>query len=173
MKKILSRIERKVCSILLKNWFFSRYSRFLYKRLGVRGTKYYHLSSDITFIGDYKNLIMEKGSTIRNGSFIAANREIRIGVNTGVAYQVTLLTAANPNGPLNSLSKKYPKIRESIYIGDNSWIGARATILPGISIGNFCVVAAGSVVTKDVPDYTVVAGVPAKPVKQLNPQDFE
>lgn len=42
-----------------------------------------------------------------------------------------------------------------------------------IKIGNYCVIAAGSVVTRDVPDYTVVAGIPAKPVKKLDPKVFE
>jgi acetyltransferase-like isoleucine patch superfamily enzyme len=45
--------------------------------------------------------------------------------------------------------------------------------LPGVTIGNYCVVAAGAVVTKDVPDYTVVAGVPATKVKELDPKIFD
>ena len=54
-----------------------------------------------------------------------------------------------------------------VVIGDDVWIGANAVILPGVTIGRHCVVAAGAVVTKDVPDNTVVAGVPAKVIKTL------
>ena len=54
-----------------------------------------------------------------------------------------------------------------VVIGDDVWIGANAVILPGVTIGRHCVVAAGAVVTKDVPDNSVVAGVPAKILKQL------
>ena len=52
----------------------------------------------------------------------------------------------------------------AVVIGDDVWMGARAMVMPGVRIGNGCVVAAGSVVTKDVPDLSVVAGVPAKVV---------
>ena len=53
-------------------------------------------------------------------------------------------------------------------IGDDVWIGANAVILPGVTIGSHCVVAAGAVVTKDVPDNCVVGGVPTKVIKSLN-----
>jgi acetyltransferase-like isoleucine patch superfamily enzyme len=54
-----------------------------------------------------------------------------------------------------------------IVVKRNAWIGAAATILPGVTIGENSVVAAGAVVNKDVPPNTVVAGVPAKIVRQL------
>ena len=54
-----------------------------------------------------------------------------------------------------------------VVIGDDVWIGANAVILPGVTIGRHVVVAAGAVVTKDVPDYSLVAGVPAKEIKKL------
>lgn len=53
-----------------------------------------------------------------------------------------------------------------MYIGDDVWIGDRVTVLPGVHIGNGCIIAAGAVVTKDVPEYTVAAGVPARVVKE-------
>ena len=56
---------------------------------------------------------------------------------------------------------------QPVVIGDDVWIGANAVILPGVTIGRHCVVAAGAVVTKDVPDNTVVGGVPAKIIKKL------
>lgn len=55
-----------------------------------------------------------------------------------------------------------------VRIGTGSWLGLRSEILPGVSVGAHCVVAAGAVVTKDVPDYCVVAGVPAKIVKKYD-----
>lgn len=54
-----------------------------------------------------------------------------------------------------------------IIIGDDVWIGANAVILPGVTIGKHCVVAAGAVVTKNVPDNTIVGGVPAKEIKKI------
>lgn len=55
---------------------------------------------------------------------------------------------------------------KGIVIGDNCWIGAKATILDGVHIGNGCIVAAGAVVTKSFPDNVVIAGVPAKVIKK-------
>lgn len=57
---------------------------------------------------------------------------------------------------------------EQVYIGDETWIGANAVILPGIFIGKHCIVAAGSIVTRNVPSFSVVAGNPARIIKQYN-----
>ena len=58
-------------------------------------------------------------------------------------------------------------IGKPITIGDDVWIGVNAVVLPGVTIGEGAVVAAGAVVTKDVPPYSVVAGVPAKVIKKI------
>lgn len=55
-----------------------------------------------------------------------------------------------------------------VLIKKNAWIGAKATILPGVTVGENAVVAAGAVVTKDVPANTVVAGMPAKVIKKID-----
>lgn len=56
----------------------------------------------------------------------------------------------------------------SVHIGEGSWIGIKAEILSGVTIGKHCVIGVGAVVTKDVPDYSVVAGVPARIIKKYN-----
>jgi len=55
----------------------------------------------------------------------------------------------------------------TVIIEDDIWIGANAVVLPGVTIGHHSVVAAGAVVTKDVPPHSLVAGVPAKVIKQI------
>ena len=55
-----------------------------------------------------------------------------------------------------------------VVIGDDCWIGSRVTIMPGVTLGHGCVVGAGPVVTRDVPPYAVVAGVPARVVRYRN-----
>lgn len=57
---------------------------------------------------------------------------------------------------------------EPVVIGDDVWIGTRVIILPGVKIGNGVIIAAGAVVTKDIPDYAVAGGVPAKVIKYRN-----
>ncbi len=112
-------------------------------------------------------VVLKKHAEISAGCFLVAKNKIIIGENSTLAFQVTILTTANPNGPYNALSKLYKPISEPVIIGDNVWIGANSTILPGVRIGNMSVVAAGSVVTKDVPDHVLVAGVPARIIKKI------
>ncbi len=60
-----------------------------------------------------------------------------------------------------------------VTIQKNTWIGMNVTICPGVTIGKYAVVGAGAVVTKDVPDYAVVAGVPAKVIRMLDPKQMK
>ncbi|MCI3936178.1 sugar O-acetyltransferase [Chryseobacterium aahli] len=80
-----------------------------------------------------------------------------------IGPKVSLITE---NHPLNPKERK-GLICKSILIKKNAWIGANATILPGVTIGENAVVAAGAVVSKDVPDNTVVGGIPAKFIKSI------
>lgn len=60
-----------------------------------------------------------------------------------------------------------------VTVKENAWIGMGVTICPGVTIGKYAVVAAGAVITKDVPDYAVVGGVPAKVIKMLDPTQMK
>ncbi|MDY0989389.1 DapH/DapD/GlmU-related protein [Flavobacterium sp. CFBP9031] len=82
-----------------------------------------------------------------------------------IGPKVSLITE---NHPLNPKERK-GLIGKPILIKKNAWIGANATILPGVTIGENAVVAAGAVVSKDVPDNTIVGGVPAKFIKNIQP----
>ncbi|GAB3551097.1 DapH/DapD/GlmU-related protein [Spirosoma fluminis] len=83
--------------------------------------------------------------------------------NVQIGPKVNLITENHPLDP----TERQSLLLGSIVIKRNAWIGAAATILPGVTVGENAVVAAGAVVTKDVPDNTVVAGVPATVVKTL------
>ncbi len=91
--------------------------------------------------------------------------EVRIGRNCMIAPRVSIFTAAHPTDAVTRISGL--EFGKPVMIGDNVWIGGHAVINPGVKIGNNVVIAAGAVVTKDVPDDTVVAGVPARVVRQL------
>ncbi len=80
-----------------------------------------------------------------------------------IGPKVNLITE---NHPLNPEDRKSLDLG-GIHIKRNAWLGAACTILPGVTVGENSVVAAGAVVTKDVPDNTVVAGIPAKVVRNL------
>lgn len=84
----------------------------------------------------------------------------------GIAPFVIVLLHTHPGNPF--LDKVYPKRTLPVHIKRGAWIGARATILGGVTIGEYAVVAAGSVVTHDVPPYTVVGGVPAVRIRKIS-----
>lgn len=98
---------------------------------------------------------------------LIASADIRIGKNSTLAYRTLLTTNANPNAPYNKLCNLYPPVHKEIVIGDNVWIGVNAVVLPGVTIGNNVIVAAGAVVNSDIPDNVMVAGVPAKIKKKI------
>ena len=91
---------------------------------------------------------------------------ITIGNNVTIAHGTTF---HNHDGGLGVLRLKYPHINifKKIIVGDNVFIGSYTTILPGITIGNNVIIGASSVITKDVPNGVVVAGVPARVIKTL------
>lgn len=88
---------------------------------------------------------------------------ITIEDNVQIAPKVNLLSEGHPVSPEN----RHSLVPGPIHIKKNAWIGANATILPGVTIGENSIVAAGAVVSKDVPDNTVVGGVPAKIIKSI------
>ena len=90
---------------------------------------------------------------------------VRIGHRVLIGPGTVITTAGHPLPPEER--KKGYAVREPVTIGDDVWIGGNCTILPGITIGDGAVVAAGAVVTKDVPPGALVAGVPAKVVKEV------
>ena len=110
------------------------------------------------------------GDHTRIGIHCTVIGPVTIGSHVNLAQGITV-TALNHN--FEDTGKRIDQQGVStipVVIGDDVWIGANAVILPGVTIGKHCVVAAGAVVTKDVPDFTVVGGVPAKILKTLKPQ---
>ena len=92
---------------------------------------------------------------------------VTIGNHVNLAQGITV-TALNHNfSDLNKRIDEQGISTQPVTISDDVWIGANAVILPGVTIGQHAVVAAGAVVTKDVPPYSIVAGVPAKVIKSL------
>lgn len=83
--------------------------------------------------------------------------------NVLIGPNVKILSEGHPVDP----SERHSLVPGKVHIGKNAWIGAGATILPGVTIGENAVIAAGAMLTKDVPANTVVAGIPAKIVKTI------
>lgn len=98
--------------------------------------------------------------------FAATLADIVIGDCCRIAGEVYLATGNHRFARADQLIMEQGCSFESVRIGRDCWIGRRAMVLPGVSIGDGCVVAAGAIVTRDVPALSVVAGVPARVIKQ-------
>lgn len=93
------------------------------------------------------------GITIDDGAMIAAN--VQLVSNNHDPYQRQVITC------------------KPVHICQGAWVGAGSTILPGVTVGKYAIVGAASVVTRDIPDYAVAVGNPAKVIKYLNPEQFK
>lgn len=116
------------------------------------------------FSADFgRNITVGKNVFINSGCCFQDQGGITIGDNVLIGQQVVIATLNHDLIP----DKRANMLPAPVKIGNDVWIGAHATILSGVTVGNGAVIAAGAVVTKDVPANAVVAGVPAKAIRQI------
>jgi len=118
------------------------------------GGHHLHLGS-----GVYMNFNM---TMVDDGNIYIGNK-VMFGPN------VTIITGTHPVNP--SLRERGLQYNKDVYIEDNAWIGSGVTILPGVKIGKNSVIAAGSMVTKDIPDNVVAAGIPCRVMRKIGEHD--
>jgi len=104
---------------------------------------------------------------INIGCLFDLGASIHIGDRVSLGHEVMVLTSSHRIGDRER--RAGPVTTAPIRIQHGAWIGSRATILPGVTVGEGSIVAAGAVVTCDVPAHTLVGGVPAKTIRSLNP----
>lgn len=116
------------------------------------------------FTADFgKNITIGKNVFFNSGCRFQDQGGITIGDGVLIGHNVVIATINHDFDPKNERKNHYAPVT----IGAHAWIGSNATILPGVTVGEWAVVAAGAVVTKDVEPYTVVGGVPAKFLKRV------
>lgn len=151
------------------------------------------LSTIVDVDGNGKFRLGEQSRIHRQGKFITLGGSIEIGRDTTIGDRATFLGGGNitignqvmfaDSTTIVAFQHIYHDIKKpislqltsqnSVVIGDYSWIGINVTIVGDVTIGKHCVIAAGSVVTSSVPDYCVVAGVPAKIVRYYHSKSGE
>ena len=125
----------------------------------------------------------KKNVNIEHGAFLASGKGIEIGDNSGVglncrlagplsigndvmmAPNVTIVTQNHETSDLSKPMRLQTAPKKKVTVGNDVWIGTNVVIMPGITVGNGVIIGAGAVVTKDVPDFAVVGGIPAKIIK--------
>lgn len=113
---------------------------------------------------DYgRNLKIGEGVFINGGATFTDLGGIEISDRVLIGPNVTITSVNHPLDPVKRRGLELKPVK----IEENAWIAANATILPGVTVGKNAVVAAGAVVTKDVPANSVVAGIPAKVIKKI------
>ena len=134
---------------------------FMFKKMGkhvfIDHWCYFRYASQIC-IGD--NVSINRKCSIY-GSYYNKDIQIVIGNNVSLAPEVKIFAASHNYHDLG-----LPDYGKSVYIGDFVWIGGGAVILPGVSIGEGAIIGAGSIVTKDIPAWSIAVGNPAKVIKK-------
>ena len=164
--------EQRVCRHILQQLNFMDRSDFD----GIRSVVKKLLGrSDGAFINppfycDYgKNIEAGKHLFVNYNCTILDVAKVKIGDNCRLAPNVAIYTAGHPVHP-DTRASMYEYGKE-VTIGDNVWIGGNAVICPGVHIGNNVVIGAGSVVTKDIPDWAIAAGNPCKVIRLITEAD--
>ena len=109
-------------------------------------------------VGDYVGL--------SEGCFIQVRGSVSIGSHVMMGPGVRIFSENHEIGSVDQLLVDQPTVRKGVCIEDDIWIGSGATILDGVTVGHGSVIAAGAVVTRDVPPFSIVAGVPGKVIRE-------
>ncbi|KAA9041625.1 hypothetical protein FW778_06280 [Ginsengibacter hankyongi] len=141
----------------------------------IKGGRLIISNSKISFgtniIADTGSILLIDQSFIGRNCVITAKKKVMINKNCLIAEMVVIRDQDHITKILNGKHKQEEFVTAPVEIAENVWIGAKASILKGIQIGEFSVIAASAVVTKSVPSFQVWAGIPAKFMKQVTTTD--
>jgi maltose O-acetyltransferase len=135
-------------------------------RIG-RGTMFWGMPIIVGTGSVVDKLSIGEGCWLNVGCYLELGDEIRIGNDVSFGPETMILTSTHDTRAGTTARRAVEVSRKPVVIKDGAWLGARCTILPGVTVGEGAIVAAGAVVHRDVPPNTLVAGVPARVVKEL------
>ncbi len=156
-------LEAHSTSELIKSIFSKIIQSFSGTRLPV-GSEFRCALERIRGVNIGKHVFMGGGSVLDR----VKPELITIEDYVSIAGNVVILTHSNPTQPLREILGSSADIKKPVKIKRGAWIAVNCVILPGVTIGENAIVSCGSVVNKDVPDHTIVGGVPAKFIKKIS-----
>lgn len=127
---------------------------------------YVRIAKQCSVFGGPNNLLhIGKHSYVGMNAIIEGfNDKITIGEHVSMAPNVYIMSGSGPNASL-SMQKVFPIIKAPVEIGNHTWIGAGSVIMPGVTLGMYCIVAVNSFVNKSFPDFSIIGGSPAKVIR--------
>jgi len=171
MEKVLRRISTIILEFIVMKLHFVGYvpshhfRRFFYRLWGVKIGNGSTIHMFARFY-DPRNIVIGEDSIVGEGTVLDGRDKLIIGNHVDITSEVMIYNAEH-----DVQSKDFQAVRKPVIIEDYVFIGPRVIILPGVKIGKGAVVAAGAVVTKDVGEYSIVGGVPAKEIGK-RPRDL-
>lgn len=117
--------------------------------------------------GVHHRLVIGRECFFNVGCHFEVGAEITLGDRIALGHEVMVLTTSHDTG--DPQRRWGFNIARPVKIGDGAWLGSRSLVLPGVTIGAGAIVGAGALVNRDVPPHTVVGGVPARLIRQLDP----
>lgn len=156
-----------ICNDFLSHFPSKRVRRWGLKMLGMK------ISKNVRFyqgfhIRSVQNISIGEGSSVGPKVLLDGRKGLVIGKNVTIAYEAIIWTLNHDYNDIHFCGKGAP-----VTIQDFAWICSRSVILPGITIGEGAVVASGAIVTKDVPPYSVVAGILAKVIGHREQKSYD
>lgn len=125
-----------------------------------------HLYGKATFL-KRRNITIGVGCSINHNVFIQGREKVVLGNYVTLSPGVMILDGGILEADIFNKARVKRHYSKPVVIHDHVWVGSGAIILPGVTVGEQAIIAAGSVVTKDVPPRSVIAGVPARPIRQI------
>ena len=131
------------------------------KKFGKRS----RLSTNVSLLHPH-NISLGENVGVARDVVLDGRGGLEIGDGTLIGFESLIITSTHNYARIDIPISEQDMISKPIKIGENCWIGARAILLPGVTIGNGSIIGANAVVTKDIPEYSIAAGIPCKVVKK-------